>query len=797
MNWKRYLIIFVNLFLIFFPYNILGCADGVDPYDYFISFFQNDLPAEKSLSPFYYTNYRFLYNDNEPIDVAQATSAEWITYCGGKIEKRQAYQFVCQFAYKDLSSVYYHLEKNQPLKIPDSVRTNGMTAYFLNNKDLEALGYLMYAKQVEPFVTGNWNDWETPLRDSAKMGRLIQGGLQLYAAATKDFIKLRLAYQLLRLSHYSGHYEDCMKWYDQLVQSNATQSVLHDLSVSLNAGALCHLGKKNEAAYIFSKQFAKSDVKKVANYMSFSRCVNRFSEKERKQCLDLCKNNEEKANLLGLFALGSNVVELNTLKEVARLSPQASILEMLAVREVNKIEDNYLSPALKKEKGGAKIYYSWPAENVTGNLQEWDNEPKELSSFFHTMASGTAVKNQPLYEIIAAYLAYVARNYTDAKKYLSNASALHLTGSLKDQWAITSLLVTMNEKDTIDGAFEEQLLPSLQWLESKAKSEKNGHANEFDANNQWQKFYRNVFLEILAKRYHRQGDIHKEALCVGNAFLGEDYIAKEFVRNEMETKDILLLNELLSVAKKNKWEQFLCKNFPLKKDEVTDVIGMTHTRDFNFVEAIEWLTKVKDPTVLQLQHNPFGSLLKDNQDSVYSFDKGKFDKLSFLKEMNSLEEKEKQGTTSATELFKSATGYYNMTYYGRAWQMVKYGRSGAEGYYIPKNATAFQKEYYGCFTAETYFKKAMNASTDPDFKSRCLFMIAKCSQKQVPRPQYQDFSNNYPAMELAEKKYLLLFKYNKYFPQLVKDYGNTQFYKQAFNTCSYLKDFVRQNKSSK
>jgi len=32
---------------------------------------------------------------------------------------------------------------------------------------------------------------------------------------------------------------------------------------------------------------------------------------------------------------------------------------------------------------------------------------------------------------------------------------------------------------------------------------------------------------------------------------------------------------------------------------------------------------------------------------------------------------------------------------------------------------------------------------------------------------------------------------NKYFPQFVKEYGNTAFYKEAFNSCSYLRDFVK------
>lgn len=790
MTWKRYLIIFINILCISFPYNILGCGGEIDPYDYFTTFFQNDLVTEKSWHPFYYTNYEFLYDAEEPVDAAEVTSSEWIDYCGGGINKKQAYDFVCRYAHKDLSAIYAHIDKNQPLLIPDSVKVNKITGYFINTKDKEALGYLMYAKQVEPSVIGNWNDWNPASRDSIKMGRLIKNGQQLYSAATKDFIKLRYAYQILRLAHYSHRYQDCNNLFDTLVSNNNTKSIVQDLCISLKAGALFKLGKNSEAAYIFSKQFSKSDVKKIANYMSFSWCVNRFNEAGRNQCLKLCSNNEERANMLGLFALGSNVAGGETIKRIAELSPQSSMLEVLTIREVNKIEENYLSPQLSGEKGGTKLYYSFAEESTRTGSQQWLNEAKQLSAYFHTLSVNPQIKNPALFETSASYLAYISKNYADAKKYIANARKMKADLAIKDQLVLTSLLVIINEKEKIDEAFEEQLLPTLQWLESKANDENNMRQDEFPQKMQWTKFYRNVLTEILSKQYHKQGAVYKEALCIGKAFMGDDYPAKEFVQNKMETKDLMALYQLQQSPSKNNWEKYLSNGFPMKKDEVTDVIAMTHIRDYNFATALEWLDKIKDPKILKLNRNPFANLLKDNQDSIYAFDKGSFDKKSFVKEMNSLKEKEKQAKATPAELLKAANGYYNITYYGRAWEMVKYNRSGADGYHLPKEATPFEKEYYGCFTAESYYKKAMDASTDLNFKARCLFMMAKCSQKQVQQPQYQDFPNKYDGYEIADKKYLSLFKSNKYFPQLQKDYGITTFYKQAVNTCSYLKDFL-------
>ena len=70
-------------------------------------------------------------------------------------------------------------------------------------------------------------------------------------------------------------------------------------------------------------------------------------------------------------------------------------------------------------------------------------------------------------------------------------------------------------------------------------------------------------------------------------------------------------------------------------------------------------------------------------------------------------------------------------------------------------------------------------------------MMAKCAQKQVHQPQYDEYSSNWDQFDVAQKAYWPIFKNNKYFPQLVKEYGNTAFYKEAFGSCSYLRDFVR------
>mgnify|MGYP001549549114 FL=1 len=68
-------------------------------------------------------------------------------------------------------------------------------------------------------------------------------------------------------------------------------------------------------------------------------------------------------------------------------------------------------------------------------------------------------------------------------------------------------------------------------------------------------------------------------------------------------------------------------------------------------------------------------------------------------------------------------------------------------------------------------------------------MMAKCAQKQIRRPQYEDFNYNWEQYDAGIKSYYREFRNNQYFPRLKSEYADTRFYREAFNTCSYLRDF--------
>lgn len=799
MNWKKFLIVCINLACLVMPYNIIGCAGGdPDPYDYFVSFFNRNNTEVKGYEPFYYTNYRFLFQEEEPVATSDATSAEWVGYGHNSFTAADARAFVVEYARKDLSNLYYHLEKNQALQVPDSVKNNGMTQFFMNSKDLEALGYIMYAKQVEPHVTGAWTSWDPIERDTAKMGKLIKNGQQLYAVARNNAIKLRLAYQVLRLAHYSQRYADCLRWYDELVKPNTTRSVLQDLCLGLKAGALMRLDRKAEAAVLFSQLFSKSALKRVSNYMSFDWCVKRFDEKNRQACLALCKTNEDKANLLGLFALGSNRNELPALKKIYQLSPNAALLEILTIREVNKLEEYYYTPALEFEKGKKETYIGYTTINPQDSLfVAYRQETKELVTFCQQVAANKATSDKGLYTLAAAHASLISNDYPTARKLLDDAKKLRLSAKLQDQWAMSNLLLTINTKAGMDAGFEKQLLPSLQWLEKKAA-----------ADEEYAKFYRRLFNDIISAKYQKSSNV-KQVLCIGVAnWINKQYVkswgyygpdALTMLRYQMTARQVEQLIQLMESKKLNDFEQYLVTHNSFSKDDVNDVAGTAWLRQFNFATAEKWFAKVSsayyksEPYTTFLAANPFADLLLDTH-APTAQDTVKYTKLTFCRKMLQLEQ---QAATSsdpekkAKTYYELAKGLYHMSYWGNSWLLVHYDWSGNDGLKGPDDSQPGDREYFGVYKAEEYYKKAFELSQDKNFKARCLFMMAKCDQKQIPVPSWSQYKE-YTDFENAQKTYTKNIMVNKqYFPLLASAYSTTAFYKEALNTCSYLRDFVK------
>lgn len=812
MNWKAFIIACTSLVATLFPGNGITCGPTEDPHDYFTSFFSNRTGAGPEYEPFYYTSLLKFYDEDNwwgqqedsLAGVDPAIAEEWKVY-GKSSSLNDAIQLVYFSKAEDLQALAESIRTGKAL--PQPWQKNTVAQSFFNTQKGDAVRYLQFVKKTADISSAS--DWEAKPKDSLQINRFIAEASEAYARTTDPFLKNKWAFQRCKLAFYNNRHADCIRWYDEHFTDNPSSAVTN-LALSYKAGSLFRSHRLDEAAYHYSKAFTLSDRNKKMNYTGFLWASDFCNQDLVGSYTAQCKTTEEKATMTAMFGLYGTDYRLPILETVYSLQPSSPLLPLLATREIHKLEEQYFTPRLSAEKGGKSLYVSYSYLNDSTAIQSRAAglaQVQKTALFFEKIAQDKTVKQQGLYAAGAAYLRFMAKDYTGAKAILAKAAGSN--EKIKTQLQLITLLVAANEDKTLTKEREAQLLSSFQWLVQKARDDRD-----------YEIFCRNFFSQVLAQRYEQQGDTARAALAYGLSDLtflvkrrSNDYnysspTAIWYARDEMSTESLLQLYTLMT-APETATEKFLVQYASVRRDDVIDVIGTSQLRDRDYAKAIAWLGKAgkTQPLVEErydyktdqtdtINVDPFFDYLNDWQ----RFNKSvpvPYTKLTLAKKLLELENKIKvvtKGTDPSRLYYQYASALYNMSYYGNSWQAVAFYRSGGDwnhgNYGLP-----WQKEYYGVHTAKTWYQKAFETATHKEFKAACLFMVAKCAQRQVVFPSYGDYPS-YEAYEKAETVAQMRFQNNPLFAEFKKGFGATKFYQYTYNRCSYLRDFVNKEQAS-
>ncbi|MEI6947002.1 hypothetical protein V9K67_07340 [Paraflavisolibacter sp. H34] len=798
MNWKIFLTAFASLALALLPENMIGCGPVEDPYDYFTSFFSRSLGGAEPYKPFYYTRLLDFYDDSWYGEKSNGPEAdpiirEWQAYAGTN-SPEEAANLVYAVKKAEVDQFVQYAQTGKSPVMPDSVRKNSLAAALLAQKKGSAFQYLSFAKKVESLTWhGLWE--EAPPRDSLLLNNLMAEAEKREGQTGDAFLKEKYAFQRCKLAFYNNRPADCIRWYDARLASGT--AAVKTLAWGYKAGSLFRQGRLKEAAYEYSKLFPLAGAGKKQVYLGFFWATRNAAPGQEEIYAALGKTDKEKAAIHALYGLYGKAYRPDILEKVFRLDPTAPLLDVLAIREINKVEEGYLSPRLQKEKGGNAYYLGFEPEDTAGRRPPLTR----MGLFFEKAANSPEVAHKSLYLTGAAYLAFIDQNYAKAKALIAQAQKAAPAPATADQLQLINLLVMANEQPRLDKEREAQILPSVQWLAQKAKD-----------NSEYAVFFRNLFSEIIAQKYHQQGDLYREALAYGladEAFLGSSKLSEygyysrglEFVQQSMDTKQLVQLFDLLSAPNRTPFENYLVQNTSFTRNQVLDVIGTSYLRDFNFNKAAEWLAKATNlqPLANEIYHPKTNKTVTVNVDPFYDYlndwqryDKGvakAYTKLTLAQKIagmqKSLDTMKSTDTRSRT-LYQLASAFYNMSHYGNSWEALNYYRSGTEwntGHY----EQAWQKEYFGLHRARSLYQQAHDLTQNKEFKAACYFMVAKCAQRQIPKPGY---GNNYDEYEKQMRLFERKFRDNPFFTGFQQQYGSTKFYQYTYNRCSYLRDFV-------
>lgn len=788
----------------------LACGGETDPYDYYISYFHNNVNGDEYV-PFAYNQMVYLNSEDEVESEPQINSREWAKYLNVKQED----VFKVMYEADSATSVKLANYSGSIKELPDSLQGNTFIQGL--SKNTAALKYYRFAKSCEPLANSEFNLWNPQPRDTTAMEEKGTEALKLTGTEKDDFLKLRYAYQTARMFHYSGSFDACKSTYEKLIKTDKSNSAVKGWGLALYAGAVRKTGNPDEAAFLFSKVFASNPERRVQAYKNYF-----YTGAPVNGILKYAKTTNEKANVWAINSFGNSNPGQVSLEKVYQYEPKSLLNGALLVREVNKLEQRLIA-----DNDIAKISYSYYFYDEGRSPKYKDSIKNEnlkdlnqIRNFAVKLASEKKYPQPELGTLTAAYLSWMENKDFLAANYLAILNPDKLPERLQSQYRIIDLLIKSKNIKKGNPFNENDLLATLKWLddkrfaENKAQSKDQQYYDWAGANRRFTLTARNFYQQILAPAYMNMGDTAKAALAMvkgdlkyktlteNSLFKNMSYQTTSFWQQYLSPNSMQGIAAYKAKTKGNDLTALLAKALnQLKDDDFYELYGTTYLRTHQYDKALNMFNKVSDnyqyfspenwyadEGTAKLFANPFIETINDYPKQYVALNQN-ITKKGFAKEMLRLQRLIVTDKANAAQYYyKMANAVYQTGYYGNSWFLISYNWSTYDNYNKPKYG--YDVDYKKAQTARAWYLKARALSTNANFKAKCTFMLAKCAQKQIIMNASPMSFAYYNTNDVKYKDFIRANYNNPYFKELKLKYAKTPFYEKAVGECSYLGDFI-------
>ncbi|MEZ4828074.1 MAG: hypothetical protein R3C61_17590 [Bacteroidia bacterium] len=749
-------------------------ACGFDPEDFFFgySFFDPAIANQPDYSALFLSFDRFYdYNWNTNEFRESHNTAEWQDFHQNKPTPEDVAFVVYKASVDDLIQTKQFVDgKTQSL--PADLANNTLVDYWVKKSMTSPICYLVYAKQVEPHV--NWDPyaWEddSQTREETRMEELLGSGIEQYDAAKNQFIKMRFGYQVVRLAHYLGKYEDCVRFHDEMVEplKDQVKSEIYYWSLGHKAGAMLELGKRTESAYLFSLVFDHSPTKRVPAWLSF----HIEDDSEWEAVMNLCQNKEEKANLIFMRAIDFNSRVTDEMAALYAIDPGAEKLDVLLGREINKLEYDFF---------GWDFDFAFPLKQEYNGVSKVNaqNYLQNLEAFVVKVNSEKKNHNPQLWRLAEGYLAFMNNRFDRADQIFAIEGRNTKDARTQQYTQLFRWVISVSRLKSLDARAEDRIYSEWANLEFDP-----------DAHELKEKSLR-YMLNTLARLYDLQGEPGKAFLCKRE---GYDLL---YQPTEKVVDHLLAWTQELETRTPNSLEKFLFSRLSEENPKTfLQIIKATFYLQWHqTAEAVALLKSIpaaerEKMAIYHIPGDPFKPQTKDclECEENSASGKGPYNRLTFIEKLISLENEAIANPAKAAEnYYQLGNAWYNITYFGHAWQGSMYFRSSMEwyGFGQTEDDPYYQDQshlFVDMATPEEYYSKSIAAAESAgnrELAAKATFMAAKCEQNMFYLAGLNDEEN------LDQKP-----QYRKRFDQLIADYGDTGFYREVLEECSYLNYYV-------
>ena len=675
-------------------------------------------------------------------------------------------RFCNKAKYEDIEKVIYGTTRSELEQLRTAARSTSIPLDFrlarntfarhLERFDCrEVIDYLIFAKRCEPYVLKK-KSWDDEPLDVPAMQKLIKEGLETFRVLESQYVKLRYAYQVIRLAHYTKSYEQTLDLYEYLMPKiDNDPSIIEYWILGHKAGALMGLERTVEAAYLYLQVFQNCPGKRESAYRSFTI----KNEEEWRECLIMCKDDDERATLHALRANAAESKALEDMYHIYELKPKSEHLELLMVKELIKLERDLLGYEFNDKKRANKRLAGLPRSFAGAYLLD-------VQDFVELIIEENKTDRLDFWKLIQGYLTLLSGNYYDATKAFADARRIIKNDTLKEQLQVFELALKISAFEKISESVEIEL--------ERIKKRSPLYENNED--------FTDFLDDKLAYMYKIEGR-------PGKAFLHHYSLDQLKPNPSMDIVEDLLA--ICNEEKPNRFErQLVAKGDSTIKNDLIDIKATMFMANYDFEAALEVLKGMDRaewdgyglfyPFIEQTKDK----MLKGLPDNVQVYNKGEL-----IEYMLDMEYKARAGTENSAELYyQLGLAYYNMSYFGYSWKALDYYRSdvgivrwqdargdAADGFVLRHRYYPFgNREHFDCSMALYYFEKTRILAGNSELGLKATFMAAKCEQNIF---YVEGGEQSYDYFELLKNNY-----------RSVKD--TSGFYEQIIRECKYFSTYV-------
>lgn len=707
-RWSIFILILASSFGSF----ALAC--GFYPSGEFLRFcfLKPDFFADKSFSEFWYSADLFAPRNSILYDKPDADPNVrlWMAYCKGKASA----QDVAALVYQLSAAEFQHDKKN------------GMLRQLQATKDVEAIGYLKFAKKCELFNAIYEDPWERSENVTlSKRDTLIQEAVAGLNRVKNPEMQLRYAFLAIRLAYYNGNDAQLRALYDRVYAFRDKRNILDYWSMYFRTYAEPDAAR---ASFFAAQVFAHAPDKRFMTYGKF------HSDANLQEVLSYAKTNPERANVYVLAATCTPHRALEYLQQVRQLDPENAGLDFLLLREVNKIEDWVFTPYYSLfEPSTSGAYYvddtfiSMP--KILARVEKDRTYAQELLGFVDAQHP-TPTAQPELWQAARAQLLFVTRQYDKALGQIRQLEANKtLNDSLQRQLRVLKALNLVAKQPSGKAVIPEAVKPIILENAHDRKflfalgRELEYHGNTTDAALLYSRLSEpqngyddNVVWKTRRNKMASYGDYYADYFSYADAV---------YTIPQVESL-------IASVENNNAGDAFSSWLYAGIKTEVSrlyDLLGTKYFRQDNLPQALAAYQKTQ-PVYWSRYYTSWG-----NAESS-SFDANPFFTLKYTPEFIAKKETFALNKATVTQklleyLAKAnnpkernrdyyyllvGNAYANTTITGNSWMMRRFHFSAYDVDPFPEDEAEFRNGYL----AQKYYRLAYKHAKSPQFKALCL-----------------------------------------------------------------------------